>query len=97
MPFSIRNPRRKSVSKKDKENHPSNNWVQQQLWSKQEDSYYKSKKKPYDQDKAVNHDIETLKTFMLAILNTLDEINGHINDQAEILDDIVYVLYKDEE
>jgi hypothetical protein len=54
-------------------------------------------RKPYDQDKAVNHDIETLKTFMLAILNTLDEINGHINDQAEILDDIVYVLYKDEE
>lgn len=89
------------MSKKDKENHPSNNWVQQQLWSKQEDSYYRSKsnsmRKPYDQDKAVNHDIETLKTFMLAILNTLDEINGHINDQAEILDDIVYVLYKDEE
>jgi hypothetical protein len=89
------------VSKKDKENHPSNNWVQQQLWSKQEDSYYRSKsnsmRKPYDQDKVVNHDIETLKTFMLAILNTLDEINGHINDQAEILDDIVYVLYKDEE
>jgi hypothetical protein len=54
-------------------------------------------RKPYDQDKVVNHDIETLKTFMLAILNTLDEINGHINDQAEILDDIVYVLYKDEE
>lgn len=97
MPFSIRNPRRKSVSKKDKEDHPSNKWVQQQLWSKHEDSYYKSKRKPYDQDKAVNHDIETLKTFMLAILNTLDEINGHINDQAEILDDIVYVLYKDEE
>ena len=89
------------MSKKDKENHPSNNWVQQQLWSKQEDSYYRSKsnsmRKPYDQDKVVNHDIETLKTFMLAILNTLDEINGHINDQAEILDDIVYVLYKDEE
>jgi len=89
------------VSKKDKENHPSNNWVQQQLWSKQEDSYYRSKsnsmRKPYDQYKVVNHDIETLKTFMLAILNTLDEINGHINDQAEILDDIVYVLYKDEE
>jgi len=90
------------VSKKGEENHPSRNydggkWVQPQLWSKEQDSYYKSKRKPYDQDKAVDHDIETLKTFMLAILNTLDEINGHINDQAEILDDIVYVLYKDEE
>ena len=82
---------------KGEEKHPSNRWYQPKLWGEEEDKVYRSYRKPYDQDKSHDHEIAIIKDMVRAIMNTLDEIKGYIDDQAEILDDIVYVLYKDEE
>ena len=59
----------------------------------------KSRPSPYDQayEYTGNHEINVIKDMVKAIMNTLDEIKGYIDDQAEMLDDIVYVLYKDDE
>lgn len=101
---------RKHLSKRD---HPSNwgdaysRYYQKEQFNKVP---WKTgpKKKPYDREvddlQGVArttiqhvHELEMIKSLLTAIMNTLDEQKELMEDHSEMLDDLMYALYKDEE
>jgi len=72
------------------------------------DPWSKALKRPYDREdegllevskitiKHV-HELEMIKSLLTAIMNTLDEQKELMEDHSEMLDDLMYALYKDEE